>query len=154
MYSPVMSSRDAGSGRHMTETQREAQQGVDDALHDLSDNSRALIRHEIEAAQQEMRDKAKQALPAAGLLAVAGAFGLLSAASIYRLSLRLLEKNLPPATAACTAAAGYGVIAGAAGAAGVVWLRELWPLVPAETARETADTARTVAGTAARAASG
>lgn len=43
----------------MTETQREAQEGVAGALRDLSDNSRALVRHEIAAAQQEMWEKAK-----------------------------------------------------------------------------------------------
>lgn len=42
----------------MSETPQEAQAGVADALRDLSDNSRALVRHEIAAAQQEMWDKA------------------------------------------------------------------------------------------------
>ena len=145
-----------GSGGRMSETQRgetqrEAQEGINEALHDLSDNSRTLVRHEVAAAQQEMWDKAEQALPAAGLLAVAGAFGLLSAAAAYRLSIRLLEKSLPPATAAFTAAAGYGVVAGAAGAMGLKLLREARPLFPVETARESVKTA---ADTAAQAASG
>jgi hypothetical protein len=125
----------------MGETPQEAQAGVADALRDLSDNSRVLVRHEIAAAQQEMWGKAKQALPAAGLLAAAAFFGVLSAAASFRLSIRLLEKGLPPAAAAFTAAAGYGVAAGAAGAVGMRRLRQIQPLFPTETARETVKTA-------------
>jgi hypothetical protein len=99
----------------------------------LSDNSRALVRHEITAAQREMRDKAKDALPAAGLVGAAAFFGVLSAAASFRLSIRLLEKGLPPATAAFVATAVYGAAADAAGVAGAKRLRELPPLLPAET---------------------
>lgn len=134
----------------MSETPQEAQAGVAGALRDLSDNSRALVRHEIAAAQKEMLDKAKDALPAAGLLGAAAFFGAASAAAAFRLSLHLLEKALPPTAAALTAAVGYGAAAGAAGAIGYQRLRELPPLVPAETARETV---KTVADTTAQAAS-
>ena len=125
----------------MTETPQQAQAGVADALRDLSDNSRALVRHEITAAQREMWDKAKDALPAAGLLGAAAFFGVLSAAASFRLSIRLLEKGLPPATAAFVATAAYGAAAGAAGIAGAKRLRELPPLLPTETARESVKTA-------------
>lgn len=135
----------------MTQTQQEAQEGVAGALQGLSDNSRALVRHEIAAAQKEMWDKAKQALPAAGLLAAAALFGVPSAAASFRLSVRLLEKSLPPAAAAFTAAAGYGVAAGVAGTMGIQRLRQIQPLFPAETARETV---QTVANTTAQAAGG
>jgi hypothetical protein len=135
----------------MTETSEQAQAGVADALHDLSDNSRALVRHEIAAAQREMLGKAKQALPALGLLAAAAFFGTLSAAASFRLSVRLLEKSLPPATAAFVATAGYGAAAGAAAAMGIQRLQAVQPLFPAETAR---DTARTVADATGRAADG
>lgn len=135
----------------MSETPQEAQAGVADALRDLSDNSRALVRHEIAAAQKETLAKARQALPAAGLLAAAAFFGVLSAAASFRLSLRLLEKSMPPAAAALTAAAGYGVAAGAAGAVGIQRLRAIQPLFPVETARETV---KTVADTTGQAASG
>jgi hypothetical protein len=135
----------------MTETPEQAQAGVADALHDLSDNSRALVRHEIAAAQREMLGKAKQALPALGLLGLAAFFGTLSAAASFRLSVRLLEKSLPPAAAAFAAAAGYGVAAGTAAVMGVQRLQAIRPLFPAETAR---DTARTVADATGQAGSG
>jgi hypothetical protein len=133
----------------MTETPQQAQQGVADAVNNLSDSSRALVRHEIAAVQTEMLAKAKQALPAAGLLGAAGFFGVLSAAAAYRLSIRLPEQAMPPAAAVFTATAAYGAAAGAAGAVGFRQLREMPPLFPADTARETA---KTVTSEAARAA--
>lgn len=125
----------------MSETQQEAQEGVADAVRDLSENTKTLVRREIEAAELEMLDKAKQALPAIGLLGAAGFFGVLSLAASYRLSVRLLEKAMPPATAAFVAAAGYGAVAGASGAVGIQRLRSAEPLVPAETMRTTAKAA-------------
>ena len=138
----------------MSETPQEAQAGVADAVRGLSDNTQALVRHEIMAAQREMLDKAKQFLPAIGLLGAAGFFGLLSASASYRLSVRLLEKSLSPATAAFVAAAGYGAAAGAAGTVGIARLRASKAPVPAATIRQAvatvAGTAKGMAGTAAK----
>lgn len=133
----------------MSETPQEAQAGVADAVRDLSENSRALVRHEIAAVQKEMLGTVKQALPAAGLLGAAAVFGVLSAAASFRLSVRLLEKSLSPATAALTAAAGYAVAAGAAGAVGIQRIRAAQPVLRADTARETVKTAANTAKTAA-----
>jgi hypothetical protein len=130
----------------MTETPDEAQAGVSDALHDLSENSRALVRHEVDAAQREMWAKAKESAPAFALLGAAGFLGLLSAAASYRLSMRLLEKFIPPVPAALVAAIGYGAGAGCTAMLGLQWLRETPPLFPTETARQTAETARRTAG--------
>lgn len=135
----------------MTETSEQAQAGVADALRDLSDNSRALVRHEIAAAQEEMLGKARQALPAVALLGAAAFFGTLSAAASFRLSIRLLEKALSPAAAAFTATVCYGAAAGAAAAVGMRRLRAAQPLFPVQTAR---DTVQTVANVAEEGASG
>ncbi|HEX8005022.1 MAG TPA: phage holin family protein [Trebonia sp.] len=124
----------------MAETPRAAQSGVTDALHDLSENSRTLVRTEVEAAQREMWAKAKESAPTFALLGAAAFLGLLSAAASYRLSLRLLEKLLPPTAAALIAAAGYGAGAGCAARLGLRRLREMPPLFPTETARRTGQT--------------
>lgn len=134
----------------MTETPQDAQAGVASAVQDLSGNTRALVQHEIAAAQRETLAKAKQAAPALGLLAAAGLCGVLSAAASFQLSLRLLEKVLPPPAAALTAAAGYGLAAGAAGTIGVRQLRRLPPLFPEQTARQAAKTVADTARAASR----
>ena len=123
----------------MTETPPAPQEGIAEALHDLSDHTAALARREVNSALRETWDKARQGGPAAALLAAAGILGLFATASFYRLSLRLLEKRLSPAMAALAAAGGYGAAAAAAGVLGYARLREAPLPLPTETARETAD---------------
>lgn len=90
----------------MTETSQAPQQGIAEALHDLSDHTAALARREARAALRETWQKARQAGPAGALLAAAAIMALFATASAYRLSLRLLEKRLSPAAAALAAAGG------------------------------------------------
>jgi hypothetical protein len=130
----------------MTENPQEAQEGIADALQDLSQNSRALVRQEISAAQHEMLDKAKEAAPAVTMLAAAAMLGLLATAASYRATVRLLEKFLPPVPAALTAAAGYGAGAAYTGVLGARKIRQLPPLLPTRTARQASET---IASTAA-----
>lgn len=121
----------------MTETPPTPQAGIADALGDLSEQTRILVRHEIDAAQREMWEKAKQGAPAFALVAGAGVLGLFTAASCYRLTLRLLEKALPPAAAAFAATAGYGAGAACMAVLAARRIRELPPPFPAETAKRT-----------------
>jgi hypothetical protein len=137
----------------MSETSEQAQEGVAGAVRGLSDNTRALVRHEIVAVQKEALGKVRQAWPAAGLLGAAAFFGVLTAAASFRLSIRLLEKSLSPATAALTATAGYAVAAGAAGAMGIQQLRAAPSVLPAETVKAAAAKAKTTATKAKTAAS-
>jgi hypothetical protein len=121
----------------MTQQSQTPQEGIADALGGLSEQTRLLVRHEIDAAQQEMWAKAKAAAPALALLAATGVLSLFATAALYRFSLRLLEKRLPRATAALLAASGYGAAAAGAAAASVRALRRLPPPLPTETARQT-----------------
>ena len=121
-----------------TEPSRAPDEGIADALHDLSDHTAALARREVNSALREMWDKARQGGPAAALLAASGVLALFATVSAYRLSLRLLEKRLSPAGAACVATGGYGAAAAAAGVLGYTRLRKAPLPLPAETARETA----------------
>src|SRR4051794_4362737 len=107
------------------QTHQSPQVGIAEALTDLTQQTRTLVRDEIAAAQRETWDKAVASAPAVGLLAGAGGLCLLSLASAFRASVRLLEIRLPPVPAALVATALYG--AGAAGAAvvGVQRLRTL-----------------------------
>jgi uncharacterized protein (DUF1684 family) len=87
---------------------------------------------------RETWNKARQSGPPAALLAASGALALFATVSVYRLSLRLLEKRLSSAVAALAATSGYGAAAVAAGVLGYTRLRQAPLPLPAETARETA----------------
>jgi hypothetical protein len=95
-----------------------------------------LARRVVEAAQQEMVDKARQRIPALRLGAVAGAFGVLATAATYRMNVLLLERKLPPELASFVAAAVYGGGAGAAAMAASRKWKGLPAPLPTETARQ------------------
>jgi uncharacterized protein (DUF1684 family) len=122
----------------VTETSQAPQEGIAEALHDLSGHTAALARREARAALREAWGKVRQGGPAGALLAAAGVLALFAASSSYRLSLRLLEKRLSPAAAALAAAGGYGTAAAAAGVLGYARLRKVPLPLPTETALETA----------------
>lgn len=114
--------------------------GVADALSDLTEQTRLLVRREVAEAQEELWDKAKRALPVAGLLGAAALSGLFAAASAYRLGMRVLERLLSPGSAALVATIGYGAAAGLAGSTALSRLRALPAPLPSETASHTAAT--------------
>jgi hypothetical protein len=105
-------------------------------LDDITTGTRALIREEIKAAQQETWDRAQAALPGLALLGLAAVFGGFSAAAAFRCSMRVFDKAAPPATAAMLAAATFGAGAVGAGVAGVRWLRESPSPAPVDTMRQ------------------
>jgi hypothetical protein len=119
------------------EGSRTPQEGIAEALHDLSDHTAALARREVNSALRETWNEARQGGPAAALLAASGVLALVATVSAYRLSLRLLEKRLSPVAAAFAATSGYGTAAAAAGVLGYTRLRQAPLPLPAETARET-----------------
>lgn len=120
---------------------RTPQQGISEALQDLSDQTQVLVRREVDSALRETWDKARQSAPVMGLLVASGALALLAAASAYRFSLRLLEKRLSPAGAALAATIGYGAAAAGAGVLGARRIRQVPLPLPTETARETKEAA-------------
>jgi Putative Actinobacterial Holin-X, holin superfamily III len=138
----------------MTDTHDSSQAGFADAVQDLSEQTRQLVRREIASALRETAGKARQSIPAAALLASAAVLGAFTVASSYRLSLRLLERWLSPAAAATVATAGYGTGAACAAMAAVQQMRHLPLPFPAETTREASEalaTATAQAGSGAQA---
>lgn len=114
----------------MTESREPAQ--VDDAL----EQNLVLARRVVDAAHQEMLDKARQRIPALRLGALAGAFGVLATAAAYRANVLLLERKLPPEIASFVAAAVYGGGAGAAAMAASRKWKGLPTPLPSDTARQ------------------
>lgn len=138
-----------GKGLTMSEQEtHDAQGGIADALGKLSAETGSLVRQEMARAREEMWEQAKQAAPAAGLLALGGALGLASAASAYRLTLRILEAMSTPGIAAFLATAGFGTAAVAALTAGRQRLRTAPLPFPTSTAAKAAtDVAQTLSRT-------
>jgi hypothetical protein len=122
----------------MTDARERAEAGIADAVAQLSNDTAALVRQEIEAARRELWERAQQSAPAVGLLGASAVLAVFATASAYRVGLRFLERIFPPTVAAILATTGYGVAAGYAASEGMRRLREAPPLFPVDTARETA----------------
>lgn len=121
------------------ETPPTPQVGMAQAVGDLSEQARRLVRQELGVAEREIRDKVTEIAPALALGAAAGGLGLLAAASAYRLSLRFVEKRLPPAAAAFAATLGYGGAAAGAAVLAARRIRRMPPLFPVGTARQASE---------------
>jgi hypothetical protein len=115
--------------------------GVARAASQLGQETSNLVRRELQAARIEFLSKLGANIPALVLIGAAGVLSVLSVASTHRWILRLLEKRLPPATAALLAALGFGAAAGAAGVSGAAWLRAAPAPLPTETARDASQVA-------------
>lgn len=122
-------------------TNADPQQEVTEALGGLGEQTKALVRAELDAIRAEMWDKAKAGAPALALGGAAITFGLCAGASSYRLSLRVLERLVSPTAAAFLATVGYSGAAATAAVAAARRLRDLPPPLPTETARRTGEAA-------------
>ncbi|WP_030169777.1 phage holin family protein [Spirillospora albida] len=98
-----------------------------------------LVRQIVEAAQQEMVEKARRRVPALRMGVVAGALGAMATAATYRMNVVLLEKKLPPELASFVAAMAYGGGAGAAAMAASRKWKGLPAPLPTRTARQVAE---------------
>ncbi|WP_344896050.1 phage holin family protein [Actinomadura meridiana] len=99
-----------------------------------------LARRVVDAAQEEMADKARRRIPALRLGALAGTFGVMAAAATYRMNVLLLERKLPPELASLVVAAVYGSGAGAAAIAASHKWKGLPSPLPSETVRQVVET--------------
>lgn len=99
----------------------------------VSEDVRRLMRQELRLAQTELVAKGRRAGKGAAALGAAGVFGALATAGSAVFTLRVLDRFLPPKTAALLLTAGYGAAAGALAAWGYAEVREAMPLYPEET---------------------
>jgi Putative Actinobacterial Holin-X, holin superfamily III len=133
-YSHTMSATTPGAGQGSAS-------GVAAAVTQLTEQTTGLVQQEITAARREVVGKLTANLPAAAMLGVAGLMSVFALASSYRWVLALLEKRLPPASAAFVALLLDGAAAGTAGALGAKWLKAAPAPVPSETAQHVGDIA-------------
>jgi hypothetical protein len=94
-------------------------QDLADAVHGLTEQTKALVHKEVSAVQHEMLGRLKSNMPAIALTAGAMLSGTFAGAALYRLSTRMLEKWLSPTTASLIAVLGYGLAAGRLGMVGL-----------------------------------
>lgn len=119
-----------------------------DLLQAVSADLSALVHQELQRAQQELADKARQLGKAGALLGGAAALSTLAVGTSAALLLRLLERHVSPTTAAVVATGLYGAGAGALAAAALEEIRRAWPLVPKETVAGLRQDVRAVTETA------
>jgi Putative Actinobacterial Holin-X, holin superfamily III len=119
-----------------------------DLLQSLSQDVTALVRQELQRAQQELVGRAKQAGAAAGLLGASGVLGAMAVGTSAAVVMRLLDKKLPPVASAAVTTALLGGGAAALAATALERLKAAWPLVPQGAVASLREDVRAAAGAA------
>lgn len=109
-----------------------------DAIQSLAGQTRSFVQRQFEAAEREVVAKLKESEPALGAVAGATLLGTFALASSYRLTVRVIEKALPPIPAALLATAGFGAGATWCAVTALEALRRAPAPLPSETARAAA----------------
>jgi MFS family permease len=92
-----------------------------------------LVRQEADLARAEVRDKAKQAAPAAGMFGAAAFLGLMAAGALTAFLVLVLALVMPAWVAALIVAVVLGAVAGVLALRGRARLKEAMPPVPEQT---------------------
>jgi hypothetical protein len=124
---------------------------VGDLLKQLSEQTTALVRQEIELAKAEVTQKGKLASVGAGLLSAAGIVGLLALGALTAMFIALLDTAMATWLAALVVAVVYGAIAGILAVVGRSRLKAATPVMPeqtVETVKEDVEWAKTQARSA------
>jgi uncharacterized membrane protein YqjE len=129
---------DHGAGSELRE------RPTSDLLKQLSDQTTALVRQEIELAKLELREKGKKAGTGAGLFGGAGVLGLYAVGALTATIILALATVLPGWLAALIVTVVYAAIAGVLALRGRSQVQEAAPLVPEQAVDTTKEDVRWV----------
>lgn len=117
--------------RNGTEELRD--QSIGELFKRLTDDTRTLVRQEVELAKAELAQKGKLAGAGVGMLAAAGVIGFLAFAALTACLIVALDGAMPLWLAALVVAVSYAAIAAVLGLKGKDRVTEAGPPVPGQT---------------------
>ena len=109
---------------------RQDDRPVAELLKDLSEQTSALVRKEMELARAELTEKGKRAGIGAGMFGGAGLFGFFAFAALTACFVLALAEAVDPWLAALIVAAVYGAVAGVLALTGKSQVEKATPPVP------------------------
>jgi hypothetical protein len=114
----------------MAEHNGQSQRPVGELMKELSEQTSALVRKEVELAKAELAVKGKKAGVGAGMFGGAGLFGFFAFACLTATLILALVTFIKPWVAALIVTAVYGVVAGVLALQGRNKVQEATPPVP------------------------
>lgn len=117
---------------------------VTEVLQRVTEESKALIREELQLARSELTSKVKTAGKGAGLLGAAGVVAIFGALALTAALILALALVMPGWAAALVVAVAYGAVAGMLALTGRKQVQAATPFMPERTARSLSDVVRTV----------
>ena len=124
------------------ESQANHDRSLADLARQLSNQTTELVRHEVELAKAELRDKGKRAGLGAGMFGGAGALGLYALGALTAAIIAGIAEALPVWVSALIVAALYGAIAGILALRGRKKVQQATPPLPEETVQSVKEDVR------------
>ncbi len=115
----------------------QSEKSLSDLTRQLSEQTTALVRAEVELAKAELREKGKAAGLGAGMFGGAGALGLYALGALTACLILAFATFLDAWLAALVVAAGYGAIAGILALTGRKKVEEGTPPLPEQAIEST-----------------
>jgi MFS family permease len=124
------------------DTQADHDRSLSDLARQLSMQTTELVRHEVELAKAELRDKGKRAGVGAGMFGGAGALGVYALGALTAAIIAGIAEALPVWASALIVAALYGAIAGILALRGRNKVQQATPPLPEQTVQSVKEDVR------------
>ena len=124
------------------DTQADHDRSLSDLARQLSMQTTELVRHEVELAKAELRDKGKRAGVGAGMFGSAGALGVYALGALTAAIIAGIAEALPVWASALIVAALYGAVAGILALRGKSKVQQATPPMPEQTVQSVKEDVR------------